>query len=57
MIDIAQGIKPLPENSVTQTFAFIGRKGSGKTYGLGKLIERSNGVSRTTGILYPKELK
>lgn len=29
----------LPIDAATQTFAFIGRKGSGKTYGSGKLVE------------------
>lgn len=29
----------LPDDAGTQTFAFIGRKGSGKTYGAGKLVE------------------
>lgn len=29
----------LPNNAVTQTFAFIGTKGTGKTYAAGKLIE------------------
>lgn len=29
----------LPIDAATQTFAFIGRKGSGKTYGAGKLAE------------------
>lgn len=29
----------LPRDAATQTFAFIGRKGSGKTYGSGKLVE------------------
>lgn len=29
----------LPEDAVTQTFGFIGRKGSGKSYGAGKLVE------------------
>lgn len=29
----------LPTDAATQTFAFIGRKGSGKTYGAGKLVE------------------
>jgi hypothetical protein len=29
----------LPVDAATQTFAFIGRKGSGKTYGSGKLTE------------------
>lgn len=29
----------LPVDAATQTFAFIGRRGSGKTYGAGKLVE------------------
>lgn len=29
----------LPTDAVTQTFAFLGRRGSGKTYGSGKLAE------------------
>jgi hypothetical protein len=29
----------LPIDAATQTFAFLGRRGSGKTYGAGKLIE------------------
>lgn len=29
----------LPLNAVTQTFGFIGRKGGGKTYGAGKVVE------------------
>src|SRR3954471_15897146 len=29
----------LPNNAVTQTFGFIGRKSSGKTYAAGKLVE------------------
>src|SRR6267142_219580 len=29
----------LPIDAATQTFAFVGRKGSGKTYGAGKLAE------------------
>ena len=29
----------LPLDACTQTFAWIGRKGSGKTYGSGKLVE------------------
>lgn len=28
-----------PIDAATQTFAFIGRKGYGKTYGSGKLVE------------------
>lgn len=29
----------LPKNAVTQTFAFLARKGAGKTYSAGKLVE------------------
>lgn len=38
MIDFAKGLD-LPDDAVTQTIALIGRKGSGKTYTAGKLIE------------------
>lgn len=30
---------PFPADAATQTFAFIGRKGSGKTYGAGRFVE------------------
>jgi hypothetical protein len=30
----------LPDDAATQVFAFIGRRGSGKTYGAGRLIEQ-----------------
>lgn len=29
----------LPEDAITQTFAFLGRKGSGKTYATGRFVE------------------
>lgn len=35
---IARGVK-LPADAVTQTFGLLGRKGSGKTYASGKLVE------------------
>lgn len=35
---LADGLD-LPDNAVTQTYAFLGRRGSGKTYGAGKLAE------------------
>jgi uncharacterized protein len=38
-LHIAKGIE-LPIDAVTQKFAFIGRSGSGKTYGAGKLGEQ-----------------
>lgn len=30
---------PFPDDAVTETFAFIGRKGAGKTYGAGRFVE------------------
>lgn len=41
----------LPIDAATQTFAFIGRKGSGKTYGAGKLAELLIGAGVQTIIL------
>lgn len=38
MIELWKGAK-LPDDAVTQTFAFIGRRGSGKTYAAGRLAE------------------
>lgn len=37
-LDISDDLS-LPIDAATQTFAFVGRKGSGKTYGAGKLAE------------------
>lgn len=37
-IPLARGIR-LPAEAVTQTFAFLGRRGNGKTYGTGVLVE------------------
>lgn len=41
----------LPLDACTQTFAWIGRKGSGKTYGSGKLVEELLRASVQTVIL------
>lgn len=41
----------LPLDACTQTFAWIGRKGSGKTYGAGKLVEELLTASVQTVIL------
>ena len=41
----------LPLDACTQTFAWIGRKGSGKTYGAGKLVEELLKASVQTVIL------
>jgi hypothetical protein len=41
----------LPLDAATQTFAFIGRKGSGKTYGSGKLVELLIGAGIQVAIL------
>lgn len=40
-----------PLDAATQTFAFIGRKGSGKTYGSGKLVELLIGAGIQVAIL------
>lgn len=37
-ISLARGVR-LPAEAVTQTFAFLGRRGNGKTYGAGVLVE------------------
>jgi len=37
-LDFSPDLK-LPDDAVTQTFAFLARKGAGKTYGAGKLVE------------------
>lgn len=38
MIQLAKGLE-LPASAATQTFAFMGKRGAGKTYGAGKLAE------------------
>lgn len=38
-IRFAEGLD-LPDDAATQVFAFMGRRGSGKTYGAGRLIEQ-----------------
>jgi uncharacterized protein len=37
-LHLAKGLE-LPLTAVTQTFAFMGKRGAGKTYGAGKLVE------------------
>jgi uncharacterized protein len=37
-VRLAQNLE-LPDNAITQTFAFIARKGAGKTHNAGKLVE------------------
>jgi uncharacterized protein len=36
---LAEGLPALPDNAATQVFAWMGRRGSGKTYGAGRLVE------------------
>lgn len=45
----------LPETAVTQTYAFIGRKGSGKTYAAGKLTEKFLAADVQCVVLDPGE--
>jgi hypothetical protein len=42
-IQLAPGLV-LPSDAVTQTFAFLARKGAGKTYGACKLAEQMHGI-------------
>ncbi len=49
-LTIAKGLS-LPTNVVTQTVGFIGRKGSGKTYAAGKLVELVHGMGAPAVVL------
>lgn len=49
-LDVAPDLK-FPVDAGTQTFAFIGRKGSGKTYGTGKIVELMIGAGIQVAIL------
>jgi uncharacterized protein len=49
---VAKGID-LPADAVTQTYGFIGRKGSGKTYAAGKLAESLLGEGCQVVVLDP----
>lgn len=39
----------LPQNAVTQTLAYIARKGAGKTYAAGKFVEGLYGLKLIEG--------
>jgi len=43
----------LPLDAVTQTFAFLARRGAGKTYGAGKLAEGMLGAGAQVVVLDP----
>lgn len=49
---LAEGLD-LPDNATTQTFALLGRRGSGKTYGAGKLAELFLGGGHQVVIVDP----
>lgn len=51
-IPFARGLS-LPLDAVTETFAFIGRRGSGKTYGAGVLVEGMLDANAQVVILDP----
>jgi len=45
--------RALPLDAVTQTLAFIARKGAGKTYAAGKLVEELLGAGAPVVVLDP----
>ena len=49
---LAKGLE-LPPEAVTQTFAFIGKRGGGKTYAAGKLAELMLGIGAQIVVLDP----
>jgi hypothetical protein len=51
-INLARNLK-LPTDAVTQTFAFMGRRGSGKTYACGKLAEELLDIGTQVVVLDP----
>jgi hypothetical protein len=51
-IEFAYGLD-LPDDAVTQTIAFIGRKGSGKTHSAGKLVEGMAGIGAQVVVVDP----
>lgn len=51
-IHLAEGLA-LPDDAATQVFAFMGRRGSGKTYGAGRLIEQLYANGNQVVILDP----
>ena len=52
-IDLAVGLDPFPMDAVTQTFAILGKKGSGKTYAAMKFAEQLLDNDAQTVILDP----
>lgn len=51
-IHFAEGLS-LPDDAATQVFAFMGRRGSGKTYGAGRLVEQLHAHRDQVVILDP----
>lgn len=51
-IHLAEGLT-LPEDAATQVFAFLGRRGSGKTFGAGRLVEQLHHAGAQVVILDP----
>lgn len=49
---IAKGVN-LPTNGVTQTFGFVARKGAGKTYAAGRLVEELHRIHAPAIVLDP----
>jgi hypothetical protein len=51
-IHLAEGLS-LPDDAATQVYAFMGRRGSGKTYGAGRLVEQLRAHGDQVVILDP----
>lgn len=51
-IELAEGLS-LPDDAATQVFALMGRRGMGKTYAAGRLIEQLYGAGNQVVILDP----
>jgi hypothetical protein len=51
-LDVVEGL-PFPPDAVTQTFGFIARKGHGKTYAAGRLVEELLGSRAPVVVLDP----
>jgi len=51
-LHLAKGLD-LPASAVTQTFAFMGKRGAGKTYAAGKLVEELVGAGAQVVVIDP----
>lgn len=52
MIEVADGLT-LPDDAASQVFAFLGRRGSGKTYACGRMVEQLHDAGAQIVVLDP----